>query len=46
MKILFLDDCFRRDRNYLGHGGFCIDEENVNNLCEDLLELKQKFGIP
>lgn len=46
MKILFLDDCFRRDKNYFGHGGFCIDEENVNNLCEDLLKLKRKFRIP
>lgn len=46
MKILFLDDCFRSDKNYLGHGGFCINEEDVNSLCEDLLKLKQKFGIP
>jgi hypothetical protein len=46
MKILFLDDCFRRDKNYFGHGGFSIDEVDINGLCEDLSRLKRRFGIP
>lgn len=46
MKILFLDDCFRRDKNYFGHGGFCIDEEDGNSLCVDIFELKRKHRIP
>ena len=46
MKILFLDDSFRKDKNYLGHGGLCIDEADVNKLCKDILKLKRRFRIP
>jgi len=46
MKILFLDDSFRKDKNYLGHGGFCIDEADVNKLCEDIFKLKRMYRIP
>lgn len=46
MKLLFLDDSLQRDRNYLGYGGFCIDESEVVNLTADVSELKHRFGIP
>ncbi len=46
MKILFLDDSYRVDKNYLGNGGFCIDEEEISKLCEDILKLKRRFHIP
>jgi len=46
VKILFLDDSFRTDKNYLGHGGFCIDEADVNRLCEDIIKLKRMYKIP
>jgi len=46
MKLLFLDDSFRRDRGYLGYGGFCIDESELVNLIADVSELKRCFGIP
>jgi len=44
--MLFLDDCFRNDKKYLGHGGFCIDGKNVHALCDDILAIKDNFGIP
>lgn len=46
MKLLFLDDSLQRDRNYLGYGGFCIDEPTLVKLIADLLSLKQDFNIP
>lgn len=46
MKLLFLDDCYRKDKNYLGYGGFCIDAQHINAFCNDILKIKEHFGIP
>lgn len=46
MKFLFLDDSFQRDKNYLGYGGFCIDESEVVNLTAGVTDLKRRLGIP
>jgi hypothetical protein len=46
MKVLFLDDSFQRRPNYLGYGGFSIDESGVRVLIEDILALKSEFNIP
>lgn len=46
MKLLFLDDSFQRDRNYLGYGGFCVDELALVELIADLSSLKRLFHIP
>jgi hypothetical protein len=46
MKVLFLDDSFQRRANYLGYGGFCIDESEIRTLIGDILALKSDFEIP
>lgn len=46
MKILFIDDCYRNDKKYLGHGGFCIDATNVRTLVNDVSMLKKKYKMP
>lgn len=46
MKLLFLDDSFQRDKNYLGYGGFCIDESEIVNLTAGITELKRRLHIP
>ena len=46
MKILFIDDCYRKDETYLGHGGFCIDQAHLRTLSNDLSKLKETYKIP
>lgn len=46
MKILFVDDCYRKDKKYLGHGGFCIDAGSLRTLASDFSKLKETYGIP
>jgi len=46
MKLLFLDDSFQKDKNYLGYGGFCIDESEVLNITTGVIELKRQLRIP
>lgn len=46
MKALFLDDSYQKEKNYLGFGGFCIDESRIRLLIEDILDLKNDFNIP
>jgi hypothetical protein len=46
MKILFIDDCYRKDEEYLGHGGFCIDAVNLRSLASDFSKLKESYGVP
>lgn len=46
MKVLFLDDSFQKNKNYLGYGGFCVDESQIRTLIEDILTLKHDFEIP
>lgn len=46
MKFLFLDDSLQKGRNYLGYGGFCIDESDLVKLTTDLSNLKRGFNIP
>lgn len=46
MKALFLDDSYQKEKNYLGFGGFCIDESKIRILIEDILNLKSEFNIP
>jgi hypothetical protein len=46
MKLLFLDDSFQRDKNYLGYGGFCVDESEIVNLTAGMTELKRRLRIP
>lgn len=46
MKILFVDDCYREDEEYLGHGGFCVDEANLRTLANDFSKLKETYEIP
>ena len=46
MKLLFLDDSSQAGGNYLGYGGFCIDEASIRPLAFDLAKLKRKHGIP
>ncbi len=46
MKILFVDDCYRKDTKFLGHGGFCIDAMSLRSLASDFSELKESYGIP
>jgi hypothetical protein len=46
MKLLFLDDSFQKDKNYLGYGGFCIDESELLNITAGVIELKRQRRIP
>ena len=46
MKILFLDDSYRKGKGYLGYGGYCLDGESVKPLASNLAELKRGYKIP
>lgn len=46
MKILFIDDCYRKDKKYFGYGGFCIDESDVRPIINDIALIKRKYKIP
>jgi hypothetical protein len=46
MKVLFLDDSFQRKANFLGYGGFSIDESEISTLIGDIIALKSEFRIP
>lgn len=46
MRVLFVDDCYRKDEKFLGHGGFCVDATSLRSLASDFSELKGTYGIP
>lgn len=46
MKVLFLDDSYRREDRIFGYGGFCIDGSQVRALGDEVARLKERFGIP
>lgn len=46
MKILFLDDSYQGKNEYLGFGGFCIDESQIKTLIQEILNLKDSYYIP
>lgn len=46
MKVLVIDDSYRKSNKYLGNGGFCIDINHYRSITDDLISIKTEFGIP
>lgn len=46
MQLLFLDDSYQKHTGMCGYGGYCIGQESVRALADELMAIKSQFGIP
>ena len=46
MKILFLDESFRREERILGYGGYHVDGSATRGIGDEVAALKKRYGIP
>ena len=46
MKILYLDDSYRKEERILGYGGYHIDSVAMRRIGDEVAGLKRRHGIP
>ena len=46
VKILYLDDSYRREERILGYGGYHVDGAAMRRIGDDVAALKNHYGIP
>jgi hypothetical protein len=46
VKILYVDDSFRKEERILGYGGYCVDSAAMRRIGDEVTALKVKYQIP